>query len=175
MFCKFSLYIISTTKFNVENRKGKHIMKQILTILVLLCGMMANSYAADYSLNQKEIVCLATNQFFEVNGTSRVDYQLVTSTVLTRAALNGKTPCKVIREPKQFSWVGKKTVSTKARESINDTHVPNVIETARLYVDGLIPKVTHFHNNKIKPKWAYDPSFKLVRKTKAQTYYVKIE
>lgn len=150
-------------------------MKQILSVLVLLCGMMANSYAADYSLSKKQIDCLATNQFFEANKTSHVDYQLVTATVLTRSAKSGKLPCAVITEPKQFSWVGKKTISNKARESITETHVPIAIETSRLYVDGLIPKVTHFHTNKIRPKWSYSPRLRLVKKTAAHTYYYQIK
>jgi Cell Wall Hydrolase len=158
----------------VDN-KGKHIMKQILAVLVLLCGMMANSYAADYNLlSQKQIVCLATNQFYEVNGTSEIDYQLVTSTVLTRASLTGKTPCQVIHEPNQFSWVGKR-ITAKDKEYIAKKHIPRVIETINLYADGLIPKVTNFHNKTIKPKWTRDSSFHVVKRTKAQTYYFKVE
>lgn len=133
--------------------KGGMAMKKLLVVLGMLLSFGATA-REDYSLlSQKQARCIARNVYFEANGTSPTDYKLVTSAVLTRAKLSGLTPCQVIYQPAQFSWVGKKRESAKATERINEL-IPDIYRYADMWSNNKIPDVTHFHNKKVKPVWA---------------------
>lgn len=144
-------------------------MKKLLVVLGMLMSFCAVA-KEDYGiLSAKQARCIARNVYFEANGTSPTDYKLVTSAVLTRAERSGLTPCQVVYQPAQFSWVGNKRESAKATQRINDM-IPDIYHYAELWALKKIPDVTHFHNKTVRPRWA--KRGQLVAKTKAHSYYV---
>lgn len=126
----------------------------------------------DYSLiSQKQLNCLAKNVYFEANGTSKLDYELVTTSVLTRSKKYGKSPCKVIYQPYQYSWVGKKPTAA-AQEKINN-FVPVVEKIVKDWHAGKLKyqDIEFFHTHNVSPRYKYNPKVKLVVTTRAHRYY----
>lgn len=94
------------------------------------------------------LYCLALVIAMEANGEPPAGQLAVARVVLNRAEHKPENICKVIKEPGQFSWVGK-------RQLIKPT-----TEHYRIAKFAMLKRVdfpaTHFHNLTVNPNWPYN-------------------
>ena len=106
-------------------------------------------------LSKAQIECLVRNAYFESRGQGVKGMQAVTWVVLNRTKHPAypSTPCAVIKQPQQFSWVSNKPVQVKEKDAYMQ---------AERVVEGVLSgklkdntnSSTHFHSARIKPVWA---------------------
>ncbi len=106
-------------------------------------------------LSKSQIECLVRNAYFESRGQGVKGMQAVTWVVLNRTKHPAypSTPCAVIKQPQQFSWVSNKPVQVKEKDAY--TQAERVVEGV---LSGKLKdntnSSTHFHSARIKPVWA---------------------
>jgi len=110
--------------------------------------------------------CLTDNAFFEARGTSKLDMQAVTEVVINRSR-SGKYPkeiCKVIWQPKQFSWANRgytkaqdklRKALRKPQEALEYNQATLVAYEALSSTESrLIPSTAlWYHSHKVNPTW----------------------
>ena len=106
-------------------------------------------------LSKSQIECLVLNAYFESRGQGVKGMQAVTWVVLNRTKHPSypSSPCAVIAQPKQFSWVSNKPIQVKEKDAY--TQAERVVEGV---LSGKLKdntnSSTHFHSTRIKPIWA---------------------
>ena len=106
-------------------------------------------------LSKAQIECLVLNSYMEARGQGVKGMQAVTWVVLNRTKHPSypSTPCAVITQPKQFSWVSNKPPQIKEKDAY--TQAERVVEGV---LSGKLKdntnSSTHFHSARIKPVWA---------------------
>lgn len=134
----------------------------ICLVFVLLASITATLHAKSINdssqvqkLSNKQIECLVRNAYFESRNQGVKGMQAVTWVVLNRTKHPSypSTPCAVIAQPKQFSWVSNKTPQIKEKDTY--TQAERVVEGV---LSGKLKdntnSSTHFHSARIKPIWA---------------------
>lgn len=125
-------------------------IKLIMLCLLLLLGTNVN--ATNYT--EKEVKCLTQNTYFEARSEGVKGMQAVTWVVLNRTKHPAypSTPCAVIKQPQQFSWVSNKPPQVREKDAY--------AQAERVVEDVLSGKLkdntnasTHFHSARIKPVW----------------------
>lgn len=107
------------------------------------------------TLSKEQIECLSINAYMEARGEGEKGMQAVTWVVLNRIKHPAypSTPCAVIKQPQQFSWVSSKPVQVKEKDAY--TQAERVVEGV---LSGKLKdntnSSTHFHSTRIKPVWA---------------------
>lgn len=104
--------------------------------------------------HDNELFCLTQNVYYEARGESRAGKIAVALVTLNR--MDDKrypsTICGVVFQKKQFSWT-----ASYNKGGINMTQWRQSQEAAlEAYLDRSILgnfKATHFHNNKVNPRW----------------------
>jgi len=107
-------------------------MKRILTALVAFTLCTTPAYAAPFdritdalsmprytehiSDNVKETLCLSLNVYHEARGSTRQDQVGVAWVTRNRMARSGRSYCRTIWEPRQFSWTPRSISSLMPRE-----------------------------------------------------------
>jgi N-acetylmuramoyl-L-alanine amidase len=122
------------------------------------------------------LICLALNVFYEARGASRLDQQAVAAVALNRSEEQHRSVCRVIEEPKQFSWT--------AQHRLAKPKLPNVVEK-RAWINSLrvarevmydrairrrFAHVTYYHTHYVKPVW--DRRMRVAFRTQFHTYYL---
>jgi len=133
------------------------IRKIFLRIALAFVCLFAAGTATAKPLDSRQIDCLTRNAYFESRGEPEKGQLAVIFTTLNRT----KHPdfpsdvCKVVYQPKQFSWT-----NSSGNKQVRDREAYNAIKTlVKEVVQGKHPDVsrgaTYFHANNIKkPKWA---------------------
>ena len=104
-------------------------------------------------LTKVEITCLTRNAYFEARNQGEKGILATVFVVLNRTKDSRfpSTPCKVIHQPKQFSWIGKGKV-VKDHKTYKEVEV-----LVKEVLDGKHKDITrgstHFHTTKVKPSW----------------------
>lgn len=105
--------------------------------------------------DKQQIMCLAKNAYFEAGNQSTKGKIAVTNVVMNRTEDSRfpSTPCGVIRQKNQFSWVG-------VRNKITETDVyKECLKVAEQVYIGNIPDVTRgakfYHATYVRPNWGY--------------------
>jgi N-acetylmuramoyl-L-alanine amidase len=106
-------------------------LKRILCILALLCSSPAMASTADGAVaaldrpqftrdiatdNRRQTLCLALNVYHEARGSTRQDQIAVAWVTRNRVSDRGTDYCRVIWEPRQFSWTVRSVGSLIPRE-----------------------------------------------------------
>ena len=126
-------------------------MKAAILLLTLL-----SSFNAHAQKDAKEIHCIATNIYFEARGEG-VKGMTAVAQVTKNRVNNGKFPstyCKVIYQPGQFSWVGKKKqkLDKKDDEWKQANEIARVIYYMNLPVDPT-KGALYYHAKGVRPYW----------------------
>ena len=127
-------------------------MKQLIVLLGLILTLMSTpAYAAN---DEKQITCLAENSYHEARGEPRLGKIAVMNVVMnrTRSKKFPTTPCGVIYQGCQFSWV------CKGSRAIRSPGIyAEMKELARGVYTGAIGDHTKgalfFHSTAIRPNW----------------------
>lgn len=116
---------------------------------------------------ESALLCLALNVFHESHGQALPVQEAVAQVTLTRAQGEQKNVCKVVLEPKQFSWANKITNAPKKQQmqllakrvpkSTNKEWQESQMVALRALQGDVISKVrdaSHFYNVKTdNPGW----------------------
>lgn len=120
-------------------------------LLVLLISTASDINAAF----EKEINCMAQNIYHEARGEPILGQKAVASVTMNRVKSGTfpKTVCGVVKQPRQFSWVGVK----------QQVKIPSeIFDLAERYVLGYNKKMdvtngsTHFHAKYVRPNWGFE-------------------
>lgn len=142
-------------------------MKKLLTLTVLV--LLNNICVAG-----NEVQCLANNIYYEASAEPYLGKVAVAKVTVNRTKDPDFKPtiCGVVYQPGQFSWTSDKSLQKRRKD-------PKVwqecLQIARNVVAGYGLgyladfSATHFHNNKVKPKW----KLKRVAKIGNHTFYAK--
>ena len=115
-----------------------------------------------YSLKEKEKMCLARNLFYEARGEGEHGMVLVGHVTLNRM----KSPrypnsiCEVVYQPKQFSWTMKYGRTSRPQQKNPDVWKKTVALAERVYEEhkkGIDPtgSAKYFYNPTLaNPRWA---------------------
>ena len=120
---------------------------------------------------EKEITCLAENIYFEARNQSE-EGQIAVSQVTLNRVSSSKDPdtiCKVVKEPKQFSWFwdGKSDEMTNLQAKITAYKIA-VGSVLNLY-ENKVENARFYHTVAISPYWA--SKFKLIRGIEDHLFY----
>ena len=104
-------------------------------------------------LTKAEITCLTRNAYFEARNQGEKGILATVFVVLNRTKDSRfpSTPCKVVHQPMQFSWIGKGKV-VKDHKTYKEVEV-----LVKEVLDGkhkdFTRGSTHFHTTKVNPSW----------------------
>lgn len=131
-------------------------MRLLKPVLALTLALLATpAFAAPSSSNEeRQIRCLAENAYHEARGEPQQGKIAVMNVVMnrTKSSKFPDTPCKVVYQGCQFSWVcsGKKTIR-------NRSSYEELVELARKVYNGGIRDFTYgakfFHSKSVSPGW----------------------
>ena len=131
------------------------IKKMFRVVLLSLTTLTVFSFqeVSAKELTKAEITCLTRNAYFEARNQGEKGILATVFVVLNRTKDSRfpSTPCKVIHQPKQFSWIGKGKV-VKDHKTYKEVEV-----LVKEVVDGKHKDITrgstHFHTTKVRPSW----------------------
>ncbi|QFR57512.1 endolysin [Klebsiella phage pKMKP103] len=140
----------------------------------ILMISILTSFHAQAKIDAHEIECIAKNAYFEAKGEGVKGMTAVAQVTKNRVNY-GKFPstyCKVVYQPGQFSWVGKK----KHKLDRKDEEWKQAKEIARLvyYMDLPVDPTKgalYFHSKDTKPYWTKDKDFKRTSKIGNHVFY----
>lgn len=117
-------------------------MKRIVLAAIAVVTFSISEHSIPKIPNNKELICLATNVYYEARGESLVGQIAVAKVVLNR----GGDICTEVFKPYQFSWTRVKQKITYDYNSIN----------AVILAFNLDSKfdATHYHAKSVSPYWA---------------------
>lgn len=110
-------------------------------------------------------LCLALNLYHESRGEPLHGQHAVAQVTFNRAGRDPKNVCKVVFEPKQFSWANELTARTgKARAALVPKYMPkddkawNLARSIAFHtVEGNIRDMTNgarfYHTKAVRPAW----------------------
>ena len=143
------------------------ILKTTATTLLATCTL--NITAADVDHGKQDLLCMATNLYFEARGESQEAQASIAKVVINRT--NHKSypsnVCKVIFQYKQFSWTHQQ--SWKIIQKALNGHAPhkNSLDTQAYHRVNIIASrvlktgysaigdsVLFYHSKQVKPTWA---------------------
>lgn len=133
-------------------------MKKLLLILSLIFTSISvpmNARATEnVSNSERQITCLAHNAYYEARGEPQQGQIAVMNVVMNRVESPQfpSTPCAVVYQGCQFSWV-----CSGHRSTINSAILSRLMDLARQVYNGSITDVTNgarfFHSRSINPGW----------------------
>ena len=131
------------------------IKKMFRVVLLSLTTLTVFSFqeVSAKELTKAEITCLTKNAYFEARNQGEKGILATVFVVLNRTKDSRfpSTPCKVIHQPMQFSWIGKGKV-VKDHKTYKEVEV-----LVKEVLDGKHKDITrgstHFHTTKVKPSW----------------------
>lgn len=131
------------------------IKKMFRVVLLSLTTLTVFSFqeVSAKELTKAEITCLTKNAYFEARNQGEKGILATVFVVLNRTKDSRfpSTPCKVIQQPMQFSWVGKGKV-VKDHKTYKEVEVLVKEVVAGKHKD-ITRGSTHFHTTKVKPSW----------------------
>lgn len=113
-----------------------------------------------FSINDKELDCLANNIYYEARNQSELGQLAVGLVTVTRAKHEkwSKTICGVVYEPKQFTWTWDKKQNLKAHDdSLQYLHALNL--ASRILAGDFestreMFTADYYHTTAVHPGWA---------------------
>lgn len=130
----------------------KKMFRVVLLSLTTLTVFSVQEVSAK-ELTKAEITCLTRNAYFEARNQGEKGILATVFVVLNRTKDSRfpSTPCKVIHQPMQFSWIGKGKV-VKDHKTYKEVEV-----LVKEVIDGkhkdFTRGSTHFHTTKVRPSW----------------------
>ncbi len=137
------------------------------TVCVLVSGCFALTLTASTALfsaayahhypSDEGLTCLAENIYHEARGESDSGKLAVALVTLNRVKSKyfPDSICKVVWQPKQFSWT---TASKRLKKAPNDKGWQKAMMIAKLAISGArytaIGEATHYHADYVNPGWA---------------------
>lgn len=100
------------------------------------------------------ILCLALNVFHEARGENFRGQVAVAQVTMRRAEDDPRRVCKVVYEPKQFSWTNTRAVRRVRPKGEEWEHAKKVAAlTAHKGHPDVTNGATHFHATRVSPYW----------------------
>lgn len=118
------------------------------------------------------MLCVALNVYHEARNQPLEGQHAVAQVTMNRAERDPKNVCKVVFEPKQFSWANPLTTVSKAeRARLGKRFVPKdekawsiaksvAFHTVKGNIQDFTQGATFFHTKAVRPYWRHD--FKLI-------------
>jgi N-acetylmuramoyl-L-alanine amidase len=122
------------------------------------------------------LLCLALNVFYEARNTTDFDREAVAAVALNRSEQEHRSVCKVIAQPKQFSWTSRyRMVAPKSKNVLEKKAWSHALEIARTVLTNKrirqrFANVYYYHTHYVKPVW--DRHMRVVFNTPAHLYYM---
>jgi len=107
-------------------------------------------------------LCLALNVYHEARGEPTAGQYAIAHVTMNRANNDKRQVCKVVLQPRQFSWTAEKVLDRRLLDAGKPTEA-QAWETAKMVANtvlaGKMPDftwgATHFHSKTVRPKWKY--------------------
>lgn len=134
-------------------------LKSILCLVIACFSPSIGNQAISLSEHVKrpseaDIKCLAANLFFEARGEGVKGMELVADVTINRMIDRKLSACRVIMQPKQFSWWARvlmiEDIQGDARR-IAAMKLTNHLNGVR---EDLTDGALYYHNTGVKPSWA---------------------
>jgi spore germination cell wall hydrolase CwlJ-like protein len=104
------------------------------------------------TISPKDILCLKQNIHYEADGEPFRGKVAIAIVTLNRTNILNKTICKVVFEPKQFSWtINKKKLVENFSDDVN--FAANIVLSGHSLIEEL-KYATNFHEAYTYPAWA---------------------
>jgi N-acetylmuramoyl-L-alanine amidase len=122
------------------------------------------------------LLCLALNVFYEARGTTVIDREAVAAVALNRAEKEHRSVCKVIEEPRQFSWTAHHSLTVpKIKNPLEKKAWSTAITTARRVMYSrrsrrVFANVMYYHTRYVHPRWSNH--YRVAFATNAHIYYL---
>ena len=125
-------------------------MKALVLAVLMFCSTNILTAPAPVMPKMGEFHCLVKNIYMEARGESKQGKIAVARVTLNRVSHPDypKSICKVVYQPKQFSWTIK-----PSKAKINPEEWFQSIDAASIAYNTKGFKATHYHNFTVKPKW----------------------
>lgn len=126
----------------------------ILLILgILVSQTLATHKVPEFTVSNKELICLARNIYHEARGEAYKGQLAVAIVTLNRVKSKkySNSICGVVYQHKQFSWTLNKNKITDRAAWDKAIHVAQYAIVK--YDDLKTFKATHYHHIRIKPRW----------------------
>lgn len=117
----------------------------------------------EFNITKREIKCIEKNLWHESRGETIYGMMAVAKTTLNRARMEGWPPdvCKVVYQPKQFSWTSKskKNQQIKLKNSIDRQSYSLVQLATQLSITAEMMQIdfmngaTYYHTTSVNPAW----------------------
>lgn len=122
-------------------------------------------------------VCLVYNLYHESRSESDMANIMVLNTVFNRVKSKHypNTPCDVIKQPKQYSWLddGRSDNMRNLKQVKRLTKLVDKYLMNKEMFLSLSEKVNHYHTNSISPAWSKSKRMKKVAVIDNHTFYVR--
>lgn len=121
--------------------------------------------------------CLVYNLYHESRGESDMANIMILNTVFNRvkSPYYPNTPCEVIKQPKQYSWLsdGKSDHLRNNSQVIRLTRIVDDYTLNKELFLRLSEGVDHYHENKITPEWSLSDRMVKIAIIDNHTFYVR--
>lgn len=129
-------------------------MKTCISLFVFLLSILTPSFAiSEGSKTNYQIDCLARAMYHEAQAEPIKGIQAIGNVVINRKNSKqfGNTLCEVVYEKNQFSGIRKRKITNW--KSYNKIY--KIAEMTYISNSDVTKGSTYFHNQKVKPRWAY--------------------
>jgi N-acetylmuramoyl-L-alanine amidase len=145
------------------------------SLAIALCSLFISN--AVHAVSEKDVKCLARNIYYEARGES-IKAQIAVANVTINRTKHSKYPdsiCRVVYQPHQFSWT---TRYKRPHESKVDIVAWRLaVKIARNAIRGKYGDVTkgstHYHNVRVRPRWANSKKIRRVARIDKHVFYRK--
>lgn len=129
-----------------------------VVVAVALLVMAVVQVAKAEERIEREVKCLALNVYHEARSEPEMGQQMVAAVTLHRARATGRSVCRTVYAPHQFSWTDLPRERQRVLEPGAWHRAMLVAKQAyfRQHILGLEPPLmaSHFHTLDVRPSWA---------------------
>ena len=120
-------------------------MKRVLLIFIL-CLI---SSVTEANISKRDLLCLKTTSYYEAKGEDLLGMMLIANVIINRS--HEEKFCKVAGRRGQFAY----NVSSKIPKDLSEILDESVVNLYKgcYKIPKHLKEATHFHNNRVKPKW----------------------
>lgn len=122
------------------------VLSKLLALTIIFLSQQAFSGAHEHVRVTQEDMCKALTIYKEANVESLAGKRAVLDVIQTRMRKQQKSACLIIKQPKQLSWVTRKTRLHATKEMLTTFY--KIDKMAPVYKNA-----EFFHNTSVHPNW----------------------
>lgn len=117
-------------------------------VLLMIC-LLVLSFNTEANIGKRDLLCLKTTVYNEAKGEDNLGMMLIANLIINRS--HEEKVCRIVSKKAQFAY----DVSTKIPKDLNSVLETNIIDLykGQYKIPKPLKEATHFHNNRVKPKW----------------------